>query len=670
MGADNRDRALPPVPSEPLRETDPRELGEFRLLGRLGSGGMGVAFLAEGQGQWAVVKMIRSDLADDRTFRARLSRELDAMKLAGHETTASLLAAEPYASPAWFAMEFIPGVTLARRVEDSGPLSMPEVQRLAADLAVVLARLHDVGITHRDIKPGNIMLSPDGPKIIDFGIADLAEGTALTRTGVVLGSTGWLAPEQVKGEEVTPATDVHAWALCVLFAASGSAPFGADTTTAAIYRVLEHSPEVPETVPDPLRDLLRSAIDKDPARRPTMAQIVDQLAGVEPEADAAAEAAAIAAAAAAAKGTGTTRAATAPTKGTAATVAAPASSPGAPPPAGPSPVGAGAKGPKWPLIALIAGAAVILIGIVVGVVLMMRGGGDTTAAPAAPKPSASAGAVSAPSAEPVQPAAPSARRSIEPVGPASPAAPEPSVAPEPSAVPEPSATGPGEVIAQPPEETAADVALVAINDPMDDFAQPFGQDVPIPPAVVKGTSSLVGDTYALYAGNRMEKELTCDRSRLADYFETSPSEAKVWADEMGVAPKDIRDAMYAMTPVVLRTDTVVTMHGISAGEPTQTPVVLQTGTSILAGKSGVPRMRCFGGNPLTPAPAINAESTFGGTQWELWDPAKAVVITQAPNTIKVYDLVNIDTDRMFTRLAGTHGTDDAIVNMRPPASIP
>ncbi|MDQ1305047.1 MAG: eukaryotic-like serine/threonine-protein kinase [Actinomycetota bacterium] len=268
----------PAVPLEPLAEDDPVQVGEYRLLGRLGSGGMGVAYLATGSTvNWVVVKTAWRHLAADRSFRARLVRELDAMRRSAGPHTAALLDADLDAPVPWFAMEFIPGVTLSHRIEDRGPLPEAEVASLATGLAEVLAGVHASGVVHRDIKPGNIMLSPTGPRLIDFGIADVDEGTQLTKTGMVLGSTGWLAAEQVTGDAVTPATDIHAWALSVLFASTGVPPFGADNTTAAIYKVLESMPDVPDTVPEPLHGLLVAALAKDPARRPTLERIQSTL---------------------------------------------------------------------------------------------------------------------------------------------------------------------------------------------------------------------------------------------------------------------------------------------------------------------------------------------------------------------------------------------------------
>ena len=283
MGGDTNGAgfALPAVPLEPLRDRDPRELGPFRLLGRLGAGGMGVAFLAEGGGQWAVVKMVRSELAEDRSFRARLSRELDAMGRASGPHTASLLDSDVQADPPWFAMEFIPGMTLTRRVDDSGALVMAEVVALAVAMVDVLVSVHGAGIVHRDLKPSNIMMSPTGPKLIDFGIADMSEGTQLTKTGMVLGSTGWLAPEQVRGDQVTSATDIHAWALCVLYAATGAPPFGADNSTATMYKVLEAIPVIPQEIPSPLRELLSAAVAKEPSHRPTLERLSSELNPVQ-----------------------------------------------------------------------------------------------------------------------------------------------------------------------------------------------------------------------------------------------------------------------------------------------------------------------------------------------------------------------------------------------------
>jgi serine/threonine protein kinase len=267
----------PRAPLEPLRDRDPRDLGGFRLLGRLGYGGMGVAYLAERAGAWGVVKVIRSDLADSPSFRARLKRELEAMARAEGPFTAGVLASDLNNDPAWFAMEFIPGANLSRFISENGLMSPAQLQEFALDLAQAMSHIHSRGIIHRDIKPSNVMMSPSGPKLIDFGVAGLDEGTNLTKTGSVVGSTGWLAPEQITGDPITTASDVHAWALCVLFAATGSAPFGNDTSATAMYRVLEKIPHIPDFIEHPLRDLIAGAVMKTPSYRPTLEQIINSL---------------------------------------------------------------------------------------------------------------------------------------------------------------------------------------------------------------------------------------------------------------------------------------------------------------------------------------------------------------------------------------------------------
>ena len=241
---------------------------------------MGIAYLAEGPQGWAVVKTMWPQLRGDSTYRARLARELDAMRAAQSPYVADVLTQELDCDNPWFAMEFVPGVTLRRRVEESGPLPPDEVRTLAAGLANAIAAIAAVGVVHRDLKPANVMLSPTGPRLIDFGVADIAEATQLTQTGFVVGSAGWLAPEQITGGEVTPATDVHAWGLCVLYAASGKAPFSGENTTATIYQVLHATPEVTASVREPLAALVTSSLAKETSQRPTPAQLAAALGTV------------------------------------------------------------------------------------------------------------------------------------------------------------------------------------------------------------------------------------------------------------------------------------------------------------------------------------------------------------------------------------------------------
>lgn len=271
----------PSVPLLPLLSRDPQQLGEFRLLGRLGSGGMGTAFLGQGPSGWVVVKESHASVGSDPVLRARLQREVAAMRQAAGPFTAAVVDADLDAEVPWVAMEFVPGETLARTIAATGPLSPSEVAGLARGLIAGLAFLHERGVVHRDLKPSNIMLSPSGPRLIDLGIAEVDEATQLTRTGSIMGSTGWLAPEQIRGDGVGPATDVHAWALCVVYAASGTPPFGGDTSGAAVYRVLETTPDLPASVKPPLSRIISQALNKDPGSRPTAVAIANDLGGID-----------------------------------------------------------------------------------------------------------------------------------------------------------------------------------------------------------------------------------------------------------------------------------------------------------------------------------------------------------------------------------------------------
>ena len=229
---------------------------------------MGVVFLAEyevnGVPQRAVVKLIRSELAEDREFTARLARELESMRKVSGLYAAEILESTLETDLPWFAMEYIPGLTLDKKVATQGSLGQAEAAEFAYRLCTILDNIHKQGVIHRDIKPTNIILSPDGPRLIDFGIADISGSTQLTQTGVLVGSVGWMSPEQVKNSNVSEATDIHAWGLTVLFAVTGTPPFGSQNSAAALYKVLEEVPEVPTSLPQKFGDLVRQSVLKDP----------------------------------------------------------------------------------------------------------------------------------------------------------------------------------------------------------------------------------------------------------------------------------------------------------------------------------------------------------------------------------------------------------------------
>lgn len=273
--------ALPPISIQPLVDGDPRQFGQFRTIGRLGSGGMGEAFLAESPDAWVVVKATRIGGPDTRELAARMAREVEAMQRVDSPLVARVIDAELDAERPWFAVEFIPGLSLAQRMSQFGHLDPRELHSFALGLARCIEAVHAAGVVHRDLKPDNVVLDSAGPRLIDFGTAEVSEGTELTTIGNLVGTMLWMAPEQVSGGQATPAVDVHAWGLMVVHAASGAIPFAAESTVATMYRALHEVPAVPATVPDPLATLVARALSKDPAQRPTAPELVRELGEAE-----------------------------------------------------------------------------------------------------------------------------------------------------------------------------------------------------------------------------------------------------------------------------------------------------------------------------------------------------------------------------------------------------
>jgi eukaryotic-like serine/threonine-protein kinase len=271
----------------PLKNGDPARIGRYRLSARLGAGGMGVVYLGTARdGTLAAIKVLRAELADDPEFRARFRREVAALDRVSGICTVRVLEADTESDRPFLTTEYAAGPTLAEHVGDFGPLAPPMLYGLATGLAEALTAIHAAGIVHRDLKPGNVLLTPGGPKVIDFGIAQALDFTSVTRTGLSVGSPGFMAPEQVRGQAGQPA-DVFAWALTVGYAASGQPPFGAGTPDAIFYRVLHDDPDT-GAVPDQLRPLVEQALAKDPGERPAAPDLLQRLAAAsgEPEAGA------------------------------------------------------------------------------------------------------------------------------------------------------------------------------------------------------------------------------------------------------------------------------------------------------------------------------------------------------------------------------------------------
>ncbi|MFH8840184.1 protein kinase [Streptomyces sp. NPDC017868] len=239
---------------------------------------MGTVYLARSRGGRAVaVKVARPELAADPSFRARFRAEVAAARQVGGFHTAQVVDADPEAEAPWLATAYIPGPTLSGLLTARGPMDETRLRSLGAALAEALEAIHACGLVHRDLKPGNIVMAPDGPRVLDFGIARALESTRLTATGSAFGTPGYLAPEQALGEEVTGAADVFALGA-VLVAAAGGKPFGEGTPMGLMYRSVHEAPDL-GAVPEALRGLVARCLAKDPAERPTPDALMDELAG-------------------------------------------------------------------------------------------------------------------------------------------------------------------------------------------------------------------------------------------------------------------------------------------------------------------------------------------------------------------------------------------------------
>ncbi|WP_147944840.1 serine/threonine-protein kinase [Microbispora sp. CSR-4] len=259
----------------PLEPDDPRVLGEFTLSGRLGEGGQGVVFLGRSpRGEPVAVKVLKSGL--DAPVKERLVRELDAMRGVAPFCTARVLTAVVDGRMPYVVSEFIDGPSLQQRVDSGGPLRGGELERLAVGTATALTAIHGAGIVHRDFKPANVLLGPDGPRVVDFGIA--RHGASDTITAGPVGTPAYLAPEQIAGAPATPASDVFAWGATIVFAATGRAAFGADSVPAVMHRILTAEPDA-SALPPPLRSVVERCLAKDPARRPSSRDLLLELVG-------------------------------------------------------------------------------------------------------------------------------------------------------------------------------------------------------------------------------------------------------------------------------------------------------------------------------------------------------------------------------------------------------
>ena len=258
---------------EPLADSDPLSLGEYELLGRLGTGGFGVVYAAKSaDGQEVAIKLLRPEFSDDQNLRQRLEREGEALSRVGGDRNVKIHDVVTEGEHAYLVMDLVEGETLSDRVGSQGPLTGPLLWFAAQGLVEALEDIHEAGIVHRDLKPSNVMYGPDGVKVLDFGISAVTEEAGLTQTGAFLATAAWISPEQVLGKEVTKQSDVFNLGLVLAFAATGEHPYGTGRADAVMYRITNSEPEL-SGVPQPLQEAVQMCLNSDPSQRPAMTSL-------------------------------------------------------------------------------------------------------------------------------------------------------------------------------------------------------------------------------------------------------------------------------------------------------------------------------------------------------------------------------------------------------------
>ncbi|MFE2456436.1 protein kinase [Streptomyces sp. NPDC059402] len=256
----------------PALPGDPPRIGPYRILGRLGAGGMGIVHAGVGpEGTRVAVKVVHAEQAREPEFRARFKREVELSSRVTGPYLVPVLAADPHAETPWLATAYVPGLTLHQHLTGHGPLTGGSLYALAAATAQALAAVHAAGVVHRDVKPQNVILTSGGPRVLDFGIAHAADGTSVTRTGVMTGTPGWISPEQYRTGTTGPAGDMFAWGALLAYAATGRLPFGTGAPDVVAFRVMFGEPDL-DGVPGPLRQVVEKALSKEPADRPPAAE--------------------------------------------------------------------------------------------------------------------------------------------------------------------------------------------------------------------------------------------------------------------------------------------------------------------------------------------------------------------------------------------------------------
>jgi hypothetical protein len=265
--------------TEPLRRWDPEQIGGYALVGRLGAGAMGQVYLGRSaSGRLVAVKTIKIEFADEPGFRTRFAQEVAAARRVSGAFTAAVVAADPEADVPWLATAYVPAPALSTLVRACGPLPVPAVRWLAAGCAEALESIHGAGLVHRDLKPSNVLVSPDGPRVIDFGVARAAERIQLTVTRGAVGTPAYMAPEQARDtRQATMASDVFSLGATMLFAATGHAPYQGETVMDVLVRLATEPPDL-TGLPYDLADIVRACLQRDPRKRPNPAAVLAHLA--------------------------------------------------------------------------------------------------------------------------------------------------------------------------------------------------------------------------------------------------------------------------------------------------------------------------------------------------------------------------------------------------------
>ncbi|HEU4348664.1 MAG TPA: serine/threonine-protein kinase [Actinoplanes sp.] len=279
--------------SSPLHPDDPRRLGPYTLVGRLGEGGMGTVYLGQNpSGRRVAIKVVRSEYARDDRYRRRFRSEVNRARQVPPFCTAEVLDADPDHDPPYLVVEYIDGPNLTGVVRDHGPLALANLHSVAVGIATALTAVHGAGVIHRDLKPGNVLFTLGGIKVIDFGIARPLEATSHhTRTDHMVGTIAYMAPERFEPEsagKLSPAADIFSWGAVVAYAGTGRNPFSADSAPGTVMRILTRPPDL-SGLSEPIRDLVELALAKEPQDRPTARELLDLLLASAPSPVAAVE---------------------------------------------------------------------------------------------------------------------------------------------------------------------------------------------------------------------------------------------------------------------------------------------------------------------------------------------------------------------------------------------